>query len=172
MQKKFLAVALAAALAVPALIHAQTKADLSGTWTFDEAKSDPAGGPGGGGGGGGRGPGGGRMGGGPPSKLVIKQSATDLTVERTLPNGAETAVYKLDGSESTNKTAMGQSKTKASWEGNNLVLTGKQAVSTPQGDLEIDTKEVYSVAGTVLTVTTTRTTPRGENTRKLVFNKG
>jgi hypothetical protein len=165
-----LALALATALAVPASIEAQAKADLSGTWTFDESKSDAPAAPGGGGGGGGRG--GGRMGGGTPSKLVIKQTATELTVERTLPNGTETAVYKLDGSESTNKTAMGESKSKASWDGANLVLTGKQAISTPQGDFEIDSKEVYSVAGTVLTITTTRTTPRGENTRKLVFNKG
>jgi hypothetical protein len=165
--------ALSAALAVPVFSFAQAKADLSGTWTFDEAKSDAPAGPGGGGGGGGRGPGGGgRMGGGTPSKLVIKQTATELTVERTLPNGAETAVYKLDGSESTNKSGMGESRTKASWDGSNLVLSGKQAISTPQGDFEIDTKEVYSVSGAVLTVTTTRTTPRGENTRKLVFNKG
>ena len=171
MHTKVLALALSAALAVPALSQAQAKADLSGTWTFDESKSDPAGGPGGGGGG--RGPGGGgRMGGGTPSKLVIKQTAGELTVERTLPNGAETAVYKLDGSESTNKTGMGESKMKANWDGSNLVLTGKQAISTPQGDFEIDTKEVYSLSGAVLTVTTTRTTPRGENTRKLVFNKG
>lgn len=167
--------ALSAALALPVLSSAQAKADLSGTWTFDEAKSDPAGGPGGGGGGGGRGPGpggGGRMGGGTPSQLVIKQTATELTVERTLPNGTETAVYKLDGSESPNKMGMGESRSKASWEGGNLVVTGKLAVSTPQGDFEIDTKEVYAVSGGVLTVTTTRTTPRGENTRKLVFNKG
>jgi hypothetical protein len=171
MYKQALAVALAAALAVPTLIEAQAKADLSGTWTFDESKSDAPGGPGGGGGGG-RGPGGGRMGGGTPSKLVIKQTATELTVERTLPNGTETAVYKLDGSESINKAGMGESKAKASWDGANLVLTGKQAVSTPQGEFEIDTKDVYSVSGTVLTVTTMRTTPRGEMTRKLVFNKG
>jgi hypothetical protein len=171
MHRLIFAAALAVALAVPALSQAQAKADLTGTWTFDEAKSDPAGGPGGGGGG--RGPGGGgRMGGGPPSKLVITQTATELTVERTLPNGTETAVYKLDGTESTNKMGMGEAKTKASWDGTNLVLTGKQAISTPQGDIQIDSKEVYSVSGTVLTVTTTRTTPRGENTRKLVFNKG
>lgn len=163
--------ALSAALALPVLSFAQAKADLSGTWKFDEAKSDPAGGPGGGGGGGGRG-GGGRMGGGTPSQLVIKQTATELTVERTLPNGTETAVYKLDGSESANKSGMGESRSKASWDGSNLVVTGKLAVSTPQGDFEIDTKDVYAVSGGVLTVTTTRTTPRGENTRKLVFNKG
>jgi hypothetical protein len=167
MLKSVFAVALTAALAVPALVEAQ-KADLSGTWMFDESKSDAPAGPGGGGGG----RGGGRMGGGTPSKLVIKQTGSELTVERTLPSGTETAVYKLDGSESTNKTGMGESKMKASWDGANLVLTGKQAVSTPQGDFEIDSKDVYSVSGTVLTVTTTRTTPRGENTRKLVFNKG
>jgi hypothetical protein len=144
MQKKFVVVALAAALAVPALVLAQAKVDLSGTWTFDEAKSDPAPGPPGGGGagrGGGGGGGGGRMmGGGTPSKLVIKQTATELTVESTMPNGAQTAVYKLDGSDSVNKMGMGEAKSKASWDGANLVITGKQAISTPQGDIQIDTK--------------------------------
>jgi hypothetical protein len=171
MQKKFVVVALAAALAVPALVLAQAKTDLSGTWTFDEAKSDPAPAPPGGGGGGGRG-GGGRMGGGTPTKLVIKQTGADLTVESTLANGAQTAVYKLDGSESVNKTAMGESTSKASWDGAHLVIAGKQAITTQQGEIEIDSKEVYSVSGSTLTVTTTRTTPRGEITRKLVFNKG
>jgi hypothetical protein len=172
MQRKVLAVTLSAALCMPALAFAQAKADFSGTWTFDEAKSDPAGGPGGGGGGGGRPGGGGRMGGGTPSKLVIKQTASDLTVETTTASGAQTAVYKLDGSESVNKTAMGESKAKATWEGSTLVIAGKQALSTPQGNFEIDVKDVYSLADGVLTVTATRVTPRGETTRKLVFNKG
>ena len=180
MHKKVVAVALAAALVVPALTWAQAKADFSGTWTFDEAKSDPAparggggggggGAPGGGGGGGGRG---GGMGGGTATKLVIKQTAGDLTVESTLPNGAQTAVYKLDGSESVNKMAAGEAKTKATWEGANLVLNGATTLTTPQGEMSITSKEVYSVSGSVLTVTTTRTTPRGETTRKLVYNKG
>ncbi len=175
MHKKVLVAALSAALAVPALVFAQAapKADLSGTWNFDAAKSDPAGAPGGGGGGGGRpGGGGGRMGGGPPSKIVIKQTASELTVETTTRAGAQTAVYKLDGTESVNKTAMGESKSKATWDGSNLVVAGKQAISTPQGDFEIDVKEVYSMTDGVLTVTTTRVTPRGETTRKNVFTKG
>jgi hypothetical protein len=167
MSKKVLALAMTVALALPALTWAQAKADFSGTWTFDEAKSDPAGGGGRGGGGGG-----GRMGGGTPSKLVIKQTGTELTVESTLPNGAQTAVYKLDGSESANKTGMGEAKSKATWDGANLVLTGKQTITTQQGEMQIDTKEIYSVAGPVLTITTTRVSPRGETTRKLVFNKG
>jgi hypothetical protein len=176
MHKKVLAIAFAAVLAVPALTWAQAKADFSGTWTFDEAKSDPAPARGGGGGGGGApggGGGGGRgMGGGTPTKLVIKQTATDLTVESTLAAGAQTAVYKLDGSESINKTGAGEAKTKATWDGANLVLSGSQTLTTPQGDMSITSKEVYSVSGSVLTITTTRTTPRGETTRKLVFNKG
>src|SRR5688572_30353050 len=87
MNKKLLAVALSAALALPLVALAQ--ADMSGTWTFDEAKSDPAPQGGGGGGRGGGGGGGGRMGGGTPSKLVIKQAGGTLTVESTLPNGAQ-----------------------------------------------------------------------------------
>jgi hypothetical protein len=182
MYKKTLAVALTAALALPVMAWAQAKADFSGTWTFDEAKSDPAPGGGGGGaagggaaappGGGGGGRGGGGRGGAPASKLVIKQVGTNLTVESTMANGAQTAVYKLDGTENVNKTGMSETKSKATWEGNNLVIAGKQSVTTQQGNMELDVKEVYSISGNVLTITTTRVTPRGETTRKLVYNKG
>ena len=169
MQKRILAIAVALAVALPALTFGQAKTDFSGTWSFDEAKSDPASGPGGGGGGGGR-PGGAR--GGAPTKLVIKQTAGEVTIDQTLPNGAQTVVYKLDGSESVNKLAMGESKAKASWDGANLVIAGKQSISTPQGEFEIDMKDVYTLASGVLTITATRVTPRGEATRKLVYNKG
>ena len=178
MQKKVLAVALAAALAMPLVALAQGKADFSGTWTFDEAKSDPAAAPGGGGGGGGRpgggggGGGGGRMGGGPATKIVVKQTGNDLHVESTTANGTTMAMYKLDGTETTNKTGTGETKSKATWDGANLVIAGKQAISTPQGNFELDVKEVYSLSGNVLTITTTRVTQRGETTRKLVYNKG
>lgn len=164
MQKRILAIAVALAVAVPALTVGQAKTDFSGTWSFDEAKSDPAGGPGGGGGGGGR------M--GPPSKLVIKQTAGEVTIEQTLATGAQTVVYKLDGSESVNKLAMGESKAKASWDGANMVIAGTQSISTQQGDFELGMKDVYSLTNGVLTITSTRVTPRGEATRKLVYNKG
>lgn len=164
MLRNITAIAVATALALPVVALAQPKADFSGTWTFDEARSDPpAGGPGGGGRGG-------RMG-ATPSKLVVKQTTADLTIEQTLPNGAQTVVYKLDGTDNINKLAMSESTTKATWEGANLVVAGKQKISTPAGEFEIDMKDVYSVAGPVLTITTTRVTPRGETTRKLVYNK-
>ncbi len=166
--KRALAVSVALALALPVLAWAQGKVDLSGTYTFDEGKSDPA--PAGRGGGGGGG--GGRGGGGTASKLVIKQTANELTIERTLPNGAETLVYKLDGSESVNKVGMGEAKSKATWDGSNLVVSGQQQLQTPNGTFDITTKDVYSLQGGVLTITTTRTTGRGDTTRKLVYTKG
>jgi hypothetical protein len=167
MQKRFLAIVVAVAVAVPVLTFGQTKTDFSGTWLLDEAKSDAAGGPGSGGGGG---RGGGRI--GPPSKLAIKQTAGELTIEQTLASGAQTVVYKLDGSESVNKLAIGESKAKASWDGANLVIAGTQSISTQQGDFELGVKDVYNLANGVLTITATRVTPRGETTRKLLYNKG
>jgi hypothetical protein len=68
--------------------------------------------------------------------------------------------------------AIAESKAKASWDGANLVIAGQQSISTPQGDFEIDMKDVYPLANGVLTISTTRVTPRGEATRKLVYNKG
>jgi hypothetical protein len=166
--KRFLVLIVAAALALPTLAMAQGKTDFSGTFMMDEAKSDPA--PAGRGGGGGGG--GGRGGGGTASKLVIKQTAGEVSIERTLANGPETVVFKLDGSESTNKMGMGEGKSKATWDGANLVVNTTQQLQTPNGNVDITTKDVYSMAGGVLTVTTTRTTARGDTTRKIVYNKG
>src|SRR5215213_6264866 len=99
MMKALIVTGLALLLAVPSLALAQTKPDLSGTWTFDEAKSDPAPARAGGGGGGGGGRGGGRMGGAPATAMTIKQTAGQLSMDRTTAQGAQTVVYKLDGSE-------------------------------------------------------------------------
>src|SRR5687768_9608505 len=85
----------AAVLAVATLAWAQ-KADFSGTWTLDaEASGAPAGG---GGGGGGRGGGRGGLGQGG----TVKQSATELTVERMMGENKVSSTYKLDGTESKN----------------------------------------------------------------------
>jgi hypothetical protein len=169
--RKVLALCTALALAMPIVASAQGKADFSGTWTLDEAKSDPAparGGGGGGGGGGGRG--GGR--GAPAAKIVITQASGAITIESHTAAGAQTAIYKLDGSESVNKTALGESKTKASWDGSKLVLSGSQQIETPNGTFDITTKDTYSLEGSTLVLQTQRTTGRGDVSRKLVYNKG
>ena len=170
LMKNALMAALVLFLALPQALSAQAKTDLSGTWTFDEAKSDPAPARAGGGGGGGRG--GGRMGGAPATAMTIKQTAGELTLDRTTAQGAQTVVLKLDGSESKNTIGMGPAVSKAVWDGPRLVVTTTQTVQGRGGEITINSKEIYSVQGNVLTIETTRSTPAGEQTRKLIYTKG
>jgi hypothetical protein len=138
-----------AALAVATVAFAQGKPDFSGTWAPEPAAGAPAGGgaPGGGGGGGGRG------GGGP---MTVKQSATELSIERAGRGGGApvTTTYKLDGSET--KITMGQMEATATakWDGNKLVITTK----TENGEQT----QTWSLANGVLTID--RTGGRGPST--------
>ena len=134
-----------ATLAVATLAFAQAKPDFSGTWTPEPAAGAPAGGGAPGGGGGGRGMAG---------PMTVKQSATELTVERTTGRGPMTQTYKLDGSES--KIQMGQMEATATakWDGNKLVITTK----TEQGE----NTQTWSLDNGVLTVE--RTGGRGAGT--------
>jgi hypothetical protein len=112
------------------------KPDFSGTWTPEANAAAPAGGGGGGGGGG-------RMGGGGP--MTVKQTATELSVERQGRNGAVTTVYKLDGSETDVQMGQMTAKVSAKWDGGKLVITTKtdqgeqtQTWSLDGGKLKID----------------------------------
>jgi hypothetical protein len=165
-------VALAALVALPVAGWAQAPTNFSGSWTFDQTKSAPP--PQGrrGGGGGGRG------GGGVATALTITQTPTHITIERALGQaGTTSAVYKIDGSESTN--ALGDvflSRSKVSWEGANLVITtAKDMGLGPDGMMSENLKEIYSLDGGMLTVVATThntpSTPNGDQTRKLVYNK-
>jgi len=163
------AVALAALVALPAPDWAQTKTDFSGSWTFDASKSDAAAAAGR------RGGGGGRVGaGGPAAAMTVTQSPTHITIDRTIGQGATSAVYKLDSSESTN--LMGDvflSRSRVSWDGPKLVITTRKDLGlTPSGPMAEESKEIFTLEGGVLTVvTTTRIPPAGEQTRRLVYNK-
>jgi hypothetical protein len=165
--------ALVVSMAFPTALLAQAKTDFSGTWTFDEAKSDPAPARAGGGGGGGGGRGGGRMGGAPATAMTIKQTATELSMDRTMAMGPQTVVLKLDGTDSTNTIGMGPATSKAVWDGPRLVVTTTQTMQGRGGggEITITSKEIYSVSGNVLTIETTRTTPMGDQTRKLIYTK-
>jgi hypothetical protein len=132
--------ALVVALAVAGFAQ---KPDFSGVWTpdVDPAAAAPA--PGGGGGGG-RG-----MGGGP---MTVKQTATDISVERAGRNGATTTVYKTDGSEFEVAGRGGaMMKATAKWDGSKLVITTK----TDNGD-QVQT---WSLADGKLSIE--RSTPNG-----------
>ena len=158
--KRVLMAALVAAIAVPYTAFAQAKPNFSGTWTLDASKSDPAparGGGGGGGGGarGGGGGGGGRGGGGP---VTITQTATDITIGPT--------TYKLDGTEVTIEGRGGPQKAKATWEGNNLVIT----TTADFNGQSITTKAVRSLSADGKEMTVTNETPQGS--RKQVYTNG
>jgi hypothetical protein len=161
-------VALAALVTSAAPSWAQAKTDFSGSWTFDAAKSDAA--PAGG-----RGRGGGRGGASAvASSLTVTQTPTQISIDRTIGQGATSAVYKLDASESTNLQGdVFLSRSRVSWDGPKLVITTRKDMGlTPNGPMVEESKEVLSLDGGVLTiVSTTRVPPAGEQTRKLVFNK-
>jgi hypothetical protein len=127
---------MTAALVVAlALTGYAQKTDFSGSWTPDVPADAPAP-PAGGGGGGGRG------GGGP---MTVKQTATELTVERTTGRGPQTATYKLDGSEFEVAGRGGaMMKTTAKWDGAKLVITTK----TDNGDQA----QTWSLADGKLTI--------------------
>ena len=168
---KALMMALILSLVLPVSGWTQAKTDFSGSWTFDEAKSDPAPARGGGGGGGGGGRGGGRMGGAPATAMTIKQSPAELTIDRTTAQGNQTAVYKLDGSDSSNTIGPGPATSQASWDGARLVIATKQTVQGRGGEITIESKDVYSRDGNTLVIETARTTPGGTQNRKLIYTK-
>jgi len=111
---QFIWMAVVLLLVVPTLANAQSgKTDFSGTWAFNEGKSNL-------GDSGGR-----RFGGG---DMVVKQESNLLTVERTRTNrdGEErtmTSKYTLDGKESTNSFGRGESKSTAKWSADGKSLT-------------------------------------------------
>ena len=141
---------------------------LAGTWAFDWAKSDPA-----------------PLQAGRGGRGVAPGVAATLTIHRRQASSPSkdgrrasiSAVYKLDGSQSTNTLGdIFLSRSKVTWEGPKLVITTiKDMGQGPNGMMSEDSKEVYSMDGGVLTiVATTRTTPSAsgrEQTRKLVYNR-
>lgn len=160
---------LAIAVVAATIALAQAKPDFSGTWTLDLDKSE-TGGPAGG-------PGGDRPGRGqgfpPDAKFVVKQTASELSIDQQVGGNSTVTTFKLDGSESVN-TGMrgGQVKSKARWDGSRLIVESTQTLNTPDGERSLDTKEIRSLApdGTMIVERTT-VTPRGMRTQKLVFKK-
>jgi hypothetical protein len=146
-RKLGLTAALVVALAVAG--YAQ-KPDFSGTWTPDVAADTTTTTPPAGGGGGGRGMAG---------PMTVKQTATELSVERQGRNGPQTTTYKLDGTET--EVTMGQmtGKVSAKWDGSKLVITTK----TDNGEQT----QTWSLADGKLTIE--RTGGRGPS--KTVYKK-
>jgi hypothetical protein len=141
MKRARIGIIATAVLAIATMAFAQ-KPDFSGSWAPEPAPDAAAGGGGG-------------RGGGP---MTIKQTATEITIERAGRGGnTMSTVYKLDGSET--KVAMGQmgeGSATAKWDGNKLVITTKMGDQANTQTLSLD-------AG-VLTID--RTGGRGPSTTK------
>jgi hypothetical protein len=161
-------ITVAIALVTASVATAQAKPNFSGTWTLDVEKSDM----------GGRGPGGSGPGGGGPgrpmdAKVVITQTAGELSIDQQVNGNSNVLMIKLDGSESVN-TGMrgGEVKSKARWDGATLIVQSVQTMRTPNGERTLETTETRSLApdGSMIVERTTET-PRGTRTQKLVFKK-
>jgi hypothetical protein len=154
-------------LVTAAFSYAQSKPDFSGTWVLDREKSDPPGmGPGGG-----QGPGASLTG---DITITITQTANELKIQRELPSGRMTSTYALDGTESKNTGPRGgETRSKSHWDGDKLLTEGQQTMNGPDGQVTIDFKEVRRLDndGKNMVVDSTRTSPRGTQTRKTVFNR-
>ena len=169
------AAALLATVALrPALGQEDKKPDFSGTWKLNTEKSDPMGGRAGAGGGGG---GGGVSAGLSPMNMgptTITQSATELVISTAMGEQTRKYTYSLEGKETTNPGMRGgETKSKAHWDGNSLVIENTGTMKGPNGDVTVTSKEVHTLSedGKTMTVVTTRTTPNGEQTTKRVYDK-
>jgi len=155
--KRMAFVTVLLALAIAQYTFALGTPDFSGTWVLDTAKS---------------GIGAARGSSDRPSMgtvtIVMKQTKTTLSIDRKTGNRVETAVHKLDGTESINKLPSGKDvKSTSAWVGSTLVTKSLMYGMT------VPTTMVHSLSadGKVMTIEVTTHTPNGENKRKLIYNK-
>jgi hypothetical protein len=146
--KKIALLAVVLAVVIAGLAVAQPKPNFSGSWApkVDPNAAPPAGG------------GGGRGGGGP---MTVKQTATELTQDRTMGETTISTVYKLDGTESINKSQRGESKSVAKWDGAKLVVkTVSEGQAGPQ-----ETTATWSLSADGKELTILSVNARGETSR-------
>ena len=148
------------ALGVQATMLAQARPDFSGTWRFNQGKSDPS-----------------IAGNTPnipfPSQIDAKQTPTEISVlNSSVRQQSVSAVYKLDGSKVTVQAPEGISETgEAKFDGAKLMITSRRSFSSPAGDIVVEFKEIWSLAGNVLTIEKTRTQSGDSSTQKAVYDK-
>lgn len=110
-----------------------SKTNFSGSWTLNATKSTQ---PQGGGGGGQRG--------GGSSSFVVTQDANLLTRTSTSQDGTQRITkYTLDGKESVNTSARGDSKSIAKWSADGKSLTIATTRTTQNGEMK--TSETWSM---------------------------
>jgi hypothetical protein len=160
MTRLMIVLSVALALGAQAVALAQARPDFSGTWRLNVGKSGPN-----------------VAGNTPnipfPSQILVKQTATDISVESTsVRQQPIAAVYTLDGSKVNVQTPEGITETgEAKLDGGNLSISSRRSFSSPAGDVVVEFKEVWSLAGNVLTIQKTRTQSGDSTTEKAVYDK-
>jgi len=139
-----------------ALLHAQAKPDLSGTWVIESSRR-----------GGGTissagsmtaGAAGARGGSSAPMEIRIAQTDTSITIERINGPRPTRYVYRLDGGESENANGLTVTKTTTRWVGDTLVTEGTSVTTLESETMRGTIKEVRSLdAEGRLVLVTTRT---------------
>jgi hypothetical protein len=180
--RRGLAAAFGLALIASAWTSAQSRPDFSGTWVLDKAKSQL--GPQGGG----RGAGPGRGGGLPTAtEMVIKQTATEMTVDNVTPDSyafsgnpvpAVDGVFRfsqkflLDGKEFPANCPPCDAKGTATWQDGKLTISAKRRLfAGALGYIETEDRDVFSLSGNVLTLERTVDAVGGPEKRLLVYTK-
>ena len=160
MTKRVVVLSMALALSLPAVASAQAKPDFSGSWKL--AATNPSNYPG-------------SAGWGVPSPMIVlKQTATEITVASAQYGGQLTVVYKLDGSDTiweapsstqSGSTAIVKWRTKARWDGNKLILfTWNTALN--------QLRDVMSLSGGGLTIVRATEQPGPSTNATLTYTKG
>jgi hypothetical protein len=137
-------------------VHTQSPSTLAGAWTLDPA---------------GRGGRGNFAGYSTATKMIIVESAAEVTIQTNTgtENQQQTAVYKLDGSENPVPGPIGwDTKARAARQDGRLVVTVKRSIEGPDGRVNFEIRDVYSVVGNVLTLERSQ----GNRTRKTIYNRG
>ena len=162
---RLLALTIAAVLGAAPAATAQQHPGFSGTWKLNTEKSDAPG----------------QFGGGPGAQaarqnlvVTIVQSADSLVITQTVGGQGRTIVQYFDGKPHTGPGARGGEMTSTSrWDRGALVSEGSMNMDTPRGAMAVTFKETRTLSadGKTMTVVSTTETPRGERTRKTVFDK-
>jgi hypothetical protein len=154
--RRGLLMAMVVAAAVQITAQAQVRPNFSGAWTrvVDKNATSPQGG--------------GR------SRHNINQTASEITVTIVGRDGPETQTYRLDGTETTNRTQSPEGPLtvtgKATWEGQGLVIETRREIR----GMTITTRETRTldVTGNQMTIEATTRSPQGETRVTLAFVRG
>ena len=108
-----------------------------------------------------------------PSQMVVAQSPTELTVERTsVRQDPFKAAYKLDGSRINVAAPEGITETgEAKFDGATLIITSRRSFSSPAGESVVEFREIWTVKGSELSVRKTLTQDGSSDTETAIYDK-